>query len=80
MVVFGNCCCGVQYLSESKVTEATTIKQLLRDENGATAIEYAFIAAAMGLCLVPALSASTDGVGVLYTHIKELFESPVVAI
>ncbi len=62
------------------MTEATKLKQLLSDENGATAIEYAFIAAAMGLCLVPALSASTDGVGVLYTRIKELFESPVVAI
>jgi Flp pilus assembly pilin Flp len=80
MIALGYLCCGVQYLSEPKVTEATKLKQLLSDENGATAIEYAFIAAAMGLCLVPALSASTDGVGVLYTRIKELFESPVVAI
>jgi Flp pilus assembly pilin Flp len=80
VVVFENCCCRAQYPAERKVTEATTIKQLLSDENGATAIEYAFIAAAMGLCLVPALSASTDGVGVLYTRIKELFENPLVAI
>jgi Flp pilus assembly pilin Flp len=64
----------------TKVKIADTMKKLLSNEDGATAIEYAFIAAAMGLCLVPALAATTDGAGILYTRIKDLFSSPVVAL
>jgi Flp pilus assembly pilin Flp len=62
------------------VTIADTLRKLLIDDTGATAIEYALIAAAMGACLIPALSTTTDGVGIVYTRIKDLFSSPVVAL
>ncbi len=75
-----NCIAQWQYGRSAQVTIAVTLKKLLIDDTGATAIEYALIAAAMGACLVPALSATTDGVGIVYTRIKDLFSSPVVAL
>ena len=38
------------------------IKSLIRDESGATAIEYGLIAAAMGLALVTAMPILADAV------------------
>ena len=49
------------------------VMRLIRDESGATAIEYALIAAAMGLALVTAMpilaSAITGKFSSLATHI-----------
>lgn len=39
-----------------------TLKRWVADEQGATAIEYSMIAAAMGLVLVPAMASITDGI------------------
>ena len=38
------------------------LKRWVADEQGATAIEYSMIAAAMGLVLVPAMASITDGI------------------
>lgn len=48
--------------------------RFLENEDGATAIEYSFIAAAMGLVLVPALSSTSSGIGSKYTEIAKLFD------
>ena len=49
------------------------MKSFLKDETGATAIEYALIAGAMGLALFPAVNSLTGGVSVLYGQIADLF-------
>jgi Flp pilus assembly pilin Flp len=61
------------------VRVAEKFKKWLRNENGATAIEYALIAAAMGTALVPAIATTASGVGVIYTFIGELFSHPGVS-
>ena len=38
------------------------LKQWVANEEGATAIEYSMIAAAMGVVLVPAMASITDGI------------------
>ena len=38
------------------------LKRWVADEQGATAIEYSMIAAAMGLVRVPAMASITDGI------------------
>ncbi len=48
--------------------------RFLENEDGATAIEYSFIAAAMGLVLVPALSSTSSGLGAKYDVIAKLFD------
>lgn len=52
---------------------ADTMKNFLKDQTGATAIEYALIASAMGLALFPAVNSLTGGVSVLYGQIADLF-------
>jgi Flp pilus assembly pilin Flp len=62
-----------------KVSVAEKFKRWQRDEDGATAIEYALIAAAMGTALVPAIATTASGVGILYTFIGDLFSHPAVS-
>ena len=57
---------------------AENIKKWLRNEDGATAIEYALIAAAMGVALVPAMQAFGGGVDEVYGRIVELLNDPSV--
>lgn len=46
----------------------------LENEDGATAIEYSFIAAAMGLVLVPAMSSLASSVELRFGLISDLFD------
>ena len=59
------------------MTTAEHILKMLKDENAATAMEYALIAGAMGLCLLPALSALKGGVDSLYTRITAVLNNPL---
>ena len=52
---------------------ATPLWRLIRDENGATAIEYGLIAAFMGVALVPIMFAFSTDVTAGYTQIAGLF-------
>lgn len=45
-----------------------------RDERGATAIEYALIAAILGIALIPVLMNTTSGVASLYTRVQGYFD------
>jgi Flp pilus assembly pilin Flp len=49
----------------------------LKNDNGATAIEYALIAAAMGLMLIPTLASFTEGSGGLFQSIVNIFDHPM---
>ena len=50
------------------------MKKFLKDESGATAIEYGLIAAAMGVCLVTVMPKITTALGTQFsslgTHIS----------
>jgi Flp pilus assembly pilin Flp len=46
----------------------------VKDEQGATAIEYALIASILGIALLPVLSNTTSGVASLYTRVQDYFE------
>lgn len=59
------------------MTTAEHILKMLKDENAATAMEYALIAGAMGLCLLPALSALKGGVDSLYSRISGVLNNPL---
>ena len=50
-------------------------KTFLREENGATAIEYALIASILGVALLPVLSDTTTGVASLYTRVQGYFDT-----
>jgi Flp pilus assembly pilin Flp len=50
------------------------LKTFFGDEQGATAIEYALIAATMATMLIPTLSLTSSGITSLYTKIVELFQ------
>ena len=43
------------------------------DERGATAIEYALIAAILGIALIPVLANTSSGVAGLYTKVQSYF-------
>jgi Flp pilus assembly pilin Flp len=45
----------------------------IRDESGATAIEYALIASMLGLALIPVLSNTKSGVASLYVRVDSYF-------
>ena len=49
------------------------ILNMLHDERGATAIEYALIASLLGIALLPALGSTTSGVASLYTKVNGYF-------
>jgi Flp pilus assembly pilin Flp len=46
----------------------------MRDERGATAIEYALIASILGIALVPVLANTTSGVASLYSRVNGYFD------
>lgn len=48
-------------------------KNWLSDDSGATAIEYAIMASAMALALVPALAAFSGDVGGVYNRVLGYF-------
>jgi Flp pilus assembly pilin Flp len=45
----------------------------LRDDAGATAIEYALIASILGIALLPVLTNTTSGMASLYTRVEGYF-------
>ena len=47
---------------------------LLKDDRGATAIEYALIASILGIALVPVLTDTTSGIASLYTRVQGYFD------
>lgn len=47
---------------------------LLKDDRGATAIEYALIASILGIALVPVLTNTTSGIASLYTRVQGYFD------
>ena len=49
------------------------LSRLMREDDGATAIEYALIASILGLALVPVLVNTTNGVASLYTRVQDYF-------
>jgi pilus assembly protein Flp/PilA len=53
------------------------LKAWLKDESGATAIEYGLIAAAMALMLIPALSQLTGDAGQMFQNIVDIFDHPM---
>jgi Flp pilus assembly pilin Flp len=69
--------------ADYSVTGATILKHIsrlktwLKQEDGATAIEYALIAGAMGLMLIPAMSSFTDNSEGLYQSILDIFNHPM---
>jgi Flp pilus assembly pilin Flp len=57
------------------VTHALHIwKNFLKEDKGATAIEYALIASILGIALLPVLSDTTSGVASLYTRVQDYFD------
>jgi pilus assembly protein Flp/PilA len=61
------------------VRVAEKFKKWLRDESGATAIEYGLIAAAMGAAIIPAIGSLSSGAGELYGIVSDLFSHPSVS-
>jgi Flp pilus assembly pilin Flp len=53
------------------------LKSWLKDESGATAIEYGLIAATMALMLIPTIGAFTDGSESLFGSIVKIFDHPM---
>lgn len=53
---------------------ARTLTRFIVDERGATAIEYALIAAILGIALIPVLASTTSGVAGLYTRVQDYFD------
>jgi Flp pilus assembly pilin Flp len=45
----------------------------VRDDTGATAIEYALIASILGIALLPVLTNTTSGMASLYTRVEGYF-------
>lgn len=50
------------------------IHKFLKEETGATAIEYALIASILGIALLPVLSNTTSGVASLYSRVQGYFD------
>ena len=51
-----------------------TLSRFALDERGATAIEYALIAAILGIALIPVLASTSSGVAGLYTKVQDYFD------
>ncbi len=49
----------------------TTLRNVLRDEAGATAIEYGLIAALVSVAAIAALTATGDALDVMFTKVKD---------
>jgi pilus assembly protein Flp/PilA len=52
------------------------MKKFLLDESGATAIEYALIAAAMGVCLIAAMPLITRALNSQFNNIAVKINTP----
>lgn len=52
---------------------ATSLYGLIRDENGATVIEYALIAGVLGIALVLIMNTFSSDVSAQYNQIADLF-------
>ena len=52
---------------------AALIREIVKDDNGATAIEYALIASILGIALLPVLTDTSSGVASLYTRVQDYF-------
>ncbi|MCB1380464.1 MAG: Flp family type IVb pilin [Alphaproteobacteria bacterium] len=52
---------------------AQTIRRLIEDDQGATAIEYALIASILGVALLPVLTNTSSGMASLYTRVDTYF-------
>ncbi|WP_448190631.1 Flp family type IVb pilin [Azospirillum sp. sgz301742] len=48
----------------------STMRSLLKDESGATAIEYALLVAGVGVTLIAAFSGVTDSIKSVLTSVK----------
>ena len=66
--------CSKELFGRMSVKIFGNFAKFLENEDGATAIEYSFIAAAMGLVLVPALGTTSSGIGAKYAVIADLFD------
>jgi Flp pilus assembly pilin Flp len=53
------------------------LRAWLKDESGATAIEYGLIAGAMALMLIPALSQLTGDSGQMFQNVLDIFDHPM---
>lgn len=53
------------------------LRAWLKDESGATAIEYGLIAAAMALMLIPAFTELTDQTDGLFGSVVKIFDHPI---
>jgi Flp pilus assembly pilin Flp len=49
-------------------------KNFVKEDKGATAIEYALIASILGVALLPVLSNTTSGVASLYVRVQGYFD------
>jgi pilus assembly protein Flp/PilA len=53
----------------------STIRRFARDENGATAIEYAMIAAGIAVAVVATVTALGSSVSAMFTTVKSAYPS-----
>jgi Flp pilus assembly pilin Flp len=53
------------------------LRAWLKDESGATAIEYGLIAAAMALMLIPAMAQLTGDSGQMFQNVLGIFDHPM---
>jgi pilus assembly protein Flp/PilA len=60
----------------AKVKRVNNMKKFLADETGATAIEYALIAAAMGVCLIAAMPLITGPLITQFTALGSKITTP----
>lgn len=51
------------------------LRDLLKKDNGTTAIEYALIASILGVALLPVLGNTTSGIASLYTRVQGYFDT-----
>jgi len=52
---------------------ARVLHRFTRDENGASAVEYALVAGIMSLALLPAIANTSTGIAALFGQIPGLF-------
>lgn len=55
------------------MTCSTMLQRWLKDESGATAIEYTLISGAMAVAIVPAIGMIANGTDGIYGYIADLF-------
>ena len=58
-------------MATPNVRNTPTIKQLIQDESGATAIEYGLIAGLISVAIIVALTAVGDSLDVIFSQISD---------